>query len=354
MFPGGLIDLDRVSPTENRCRGPALALQEIVAAQMAGRTIATGSTALDLQAPPGILPDVQADQVPVDAFQPSGQDLQGLGHLQRGHQVDGRRQHSRRVAGGRGSRRWRGLEDTAQTGSPARNDCHGQALASHRGSVNPGDSLFLREVVQQKAGLEVVGAVQNAIGTLDQGLGVAIVEVLHPVLHGYRGVDGLQAAPGGDRLGKALTNILFREQGLPLQVALLDKVPIDQAESSDACTGQRLGLHRSQSPAADDDHVAAEQAFLSGCADFRKEDLAGIAGWKIRHEPYSGGRDRPEERPGKMIATAAGRWLDGQADFSRPPTPSGGFLRTRSAWPESPRARPGGPGRPPGSSDRFR
>ena len=321
---------------------------------MAGRTISAGAAAFDLQAPPGVPPDVQADQAPVDAFQPSGQDLQGLGHLQRGHQVDGRRQHSRRVAGGRGSRWWRGLEDTAQAGRPAGNDGHGQALASHRGSVNPGDSLFLGDVVQQEASLEVVGAVQNAVRTLDQGFGVASVEVLHPVLHGYRGVDGLQAASGGDRLGEALPNVLFREQGLPLQVALLDEVPIDQAESSDACTCQCLGLHRSQSPAADDDHAAAEQALLSGWADFRKENLAGVAGWKIRHERFSGGRDLPEDGPGKRIATAAGRWLDGRAHFSRPPAPSGGFLRTRSAWPESPRARPGGPGRPPGSSVRFR
>ena len=99
-----------------------------------------------------------------------------LGRLDRRGQVDGGVEDAGGVAGL--DRAGRGFgKDAGQAGGlkwrGAGQDVHGRGVGAERRGINPGDLLFDGIVVDQVAGLEVVGAVEDEVCAAQQFVDIA-------------------------------------------------------------------------------------------------------------------------------------------------------------------------------------
>ena len=87
-------------------------------------------------------------------------------------------------------------------------DVHGGGVGADGGGVDPGDGLLDAEVVEQVAGFEVVGGVEDdvdGLGVAGEQLGdVAGDEVGDVSVDGDGGVEARDVAASGGGLGKAL------------------------------------------------------------------------------------------------------------------------------------------------------
>ena len=106
------------------------------------RALAAGAIDLaqqrrDLDAAADVLPHVDVDQLAVDLVELAGQDLERLGRLEAGDDVDDRAQHAGRLAGAGLARRRGRLEDAAQARRLARQNRHRLAVAADRAAVDP-------------------------------------------------------------------------------------------------------------------------------------------------------------------------------------------------------------------------
>ncbi len=68
-----------------------------------------------------------------------------------------------------------------------------------------------------------------------------------------------------------------REYRLALQIRLVDRVVVDDADASDAGRGQIRKRRRAESARADDEHARRAQALLTGQADFGNQQMAAVA-----------------------------------------------------------------------------
>ena len=62
--------------------------------------------------------------------------------------------------------------DASQTRRYARHDRQLDTVAAHGGAVNPGDSAIDRGIVDQKTGLEIVGAIEDQVDVFKQILDI--------------------------------------------------------------------------------------------------------------------------------------------------------------------------------------
>ena len=186
------------------------------------------------------LPHIHGGDARAHRFGIARQNLERIGHLQR--RDDGRDgiQYAGRFAGGLGAARWLGIHAAKTSGAP-RNHRHGQAVAAHGGAIDPGDAAAQREIVQQVAGLEVVRAVEDQCGVVQQFGDVGRGDVRHNRAHGDGGINARQTAPGRHGLGQRFSGIGFFKQPLPLQIARLHIIPVDdgQAPPPGSCPGRR-------------------------------------------------------------------------------------------------------------------
>ena len=93
----------------------------------------------------------------------AGEDLDRLDGLDRGDHADDRRKDARRIAGRRGAGIGGLGHDAAKARSLAGQDGHRLPLGPQATAVDPGDAELHRGIVDQKAGLEIVGAIDDAI-----------------------------------------------------------------------------------------------------------------------------------------------------------------------------------------------
>ena len=92
----------------------------------------------------------------------------------------------------------------------------------------------------------------------------------------------LQMRLGGNGFGEHSGGVGLGEQGLALQVARFDVVAVNDAQLTDAGTGEERSLQASERATADHGGTGGEQLFLPAFADGVVEDLPGIAlavGW---------------------------------------------------------------------------
>ena len=166
-------------------------------------------------------------------------------------QVDGGVQNAPGVAGFNRARR-RLREDAGKAGAFTGQDVHGDAVAANGGGIDPWTAFAHGVIVQQVAGLEVVRAVEDEIGLFEQIFTVPRSKVFHVRLYRDGGVDLLQLAMSGNRLGQRFGGIALVEQNLPLQIAGLNVVAVDDADVAYAGANQQRAEHRSGGSAADD------------------------------------------------------------------------------------------------------
>ena len=120
-----------------------------------------------------------------------------------------------------------------------------------------------RDIVDEIADLEVVGAVENDVGVLRQLQDIGPVDVGDDRLDGDGGVDRTQLARGRLRLGQVIGDVVFVEEDLTLKVVRLDEIAIDDADEADAGPHQGVGDHGAERAAAAQGDTAFEQLALA-------------------------------------------------------------------------------------------
>ena len=160
-------------------------------------------------------------------------------------------------------------------------DGHGGGVGADGGGVDPGDALPHGEVVDQVAGFEVVGGVEDEVGGGEEVGDVGGDEIGDVGGEGDGGVGGEEFAAGGFGLGQGVAGVLLVEEDLSLEVGGLDEVAVDEGEVADAGAGEQRGGGGTGGANADDGDVGAGEGLLAAVADAGKEDLAGVAGVQV-------------------------------------------------------------------------
>ncbi|MFO0981554.1 MAG: hypothetical protein U1E76_07335 [Planctomycetota bacterium] len=202
------------------------------------------------------------------------QDLDGLGHLDGGHQRGQRRQHAGGVAGLELRRVGRIGEHTPQTSALSRTDRQHQAGAGDRAAVDPRQAMLHGMVVDEVARGEVVEAVDDQVDLEQQARHVARDQVI-----GVRGelrgrVDLQQVLACSLRLGQAQGGIALGIEHLAREIAELDDVAIDQREPAHAGAQQQHRRGRAERSQSDHGHARSGQPLQSRAADRREAGLA--------------------------------------------------------------------------------
>src|SRR5579875_1294407 len=113
------------------------AVQPLEATMLATGTIDLAQKRGNLDAALYVVPDVEIQQFAVDLVAAASQDLERLGRLQAGDDVDHGAEDAGRLAGARLTRRRGRLEDAAQARRLAGQDGHGLAVAADTAAVDP-------------------------------------------------------------------------------------------------------------------------------------------------------------------------------------------------------------------------
>ncbi|MNC41373.1 hypothetical protein D3C75_901390 [compost metagenome] len=138
------------------------------------------------------------------------------------------------------------------------------------------------DIINQEAHGKIIAAVQHQIHAGQQFFRIGRVQIGHMGLDGDQAVDSAQPFGGCRSLGPGAVRIGLLIEHLPLQIALLHKIPVDQADIPHAGPDHVVGQHGSQSAHADDSHTGFHKLQLAGFAQRPEKHLPGIAG---RHLP---------------------------------------------------------------------
>ena len=79
------------------------------------------------------------------------------------------------------------------------------------------------------------------------------------------------------RVGLGMPHVGIGMEDLPLEVRIIDRVEVDDAHSADPCGGQIHGDRRTQTARPDAQHGGVADLALTGQADFRKDQMAGVS-----------------------------------------------------------------------------
>ena len=137
------------------------------------------------------------------------------------------------------------------------------AIAAYGCGVDPGQGILHGEIVDKIAGLEVVGAVENKLCIFEQSLNVGWGQIGDMGLDHDFGVESRNFSGRGDCFRKGFSGIGFIKQGLPLQIAGLDVIAVNDADRAHARTGKQGSEHRASSAAADNGNARGGQLALT-------------------------------------------------------------------------------------------
>lgn len=154
-------------------------------------------------------PDVAGDEAAMESVAVAGEELDGFGGLQGCDEIDGRAEDADGVAGFFHTGEVRRAEETGEAGGFAGEDRHGEAVGGDGCGVNPWSVGLDGEIVDEEAGFEIVGPVENDVEPLQQFHGVLGIEVGDYSLDGNGGIDGLELALGGDGFGESVAGVGF-------------------------------------------------------------------------------------------------------------------------------------------------
>ncbi len=244
-------------------------------------------------------PEVEGQEGSAEKVGLPGEQLEGFGGLDGGGEVDGHGEDAGGVAGfdGAGGRLGEeageaggGLPGFAGEGAGglwrgrgwlegAGEDGHGGGVGADGGGVDPRLALLDGEVVEEVAGFEVVGGVEDEVGGAEETVDVGGDEVGDLRMDADGGVEAMDLAPGGFGLGESVAGVGLVEEDLPLEVGFFDEVAVDEGEGADAGAGEEGGGGGTGGADADDGDVGLAEESLAGDADAGEEDLAGVAGF---------------------------------------------------------------------------
>ena len=219
-----------------------------------------------------------------------GEELEGFGDLDGGSEVDGGGENAGGVAGFDGAGGGLG-EDAGEAGSGEKGvgsgrrggriglgeDGHGGGVGADGCGVDPGLGLLDGVVVEEVAGLEVVGGVEDEVGGGEEFVDVGRNEVGDVGMDDDGRVKESDLAASGFGFGEGLEGVGLVEKDLALEVGGFDEVAVDKSESADTGAGEQRGCGGSGGSATDDGDVGCGKHLLSGGADSGEEDLTGVS-----------------------------------------------------------------------------
>lgn len=256
-----LVDLDGVAAAEGDVRA-AFAGEMGEDALTADGAAGTGGGGGDLGVLEGAVgvgvPEVEGEEGAAEEAGLAGEKFEGFGDLDGGGEVDGGGKDAGGVAGLDGAGGGLG-EDAGEAGGLAGEDVHGGGVGADGGGVDPGLVLLDGEVVEEVAGFEVVGAVEEEMGRGEELGDVGWDEVGDVGEDGDGGVEEGDAAAGGFRFGEGGEGVGLVEEDLALEVGGLDEVAVDEGEGADAGAGDEGGGGGSGGAAADDGDVGRRE-----------------------------------------------------------------------------------------------
>ena len=156
-------------------------------------------------------------------------------------------------------------------------DVHGGGVGADGGGVDPWGAGLDGEIVEQVAGFEVVGGVEDDVCAAEEGGCVGRGQIGDVGCDSGFGVDLGEAAAGSFGLGQGFSGVLFGEEHLTLEVGGLDEVAVDDGEVADAGPREQTGGSGSGGSAADEGNVSGGELLLASDTDGRKKTLPGIA-----------------------------------------------------------------------------
>src|SRR5690606_21810310 len=227
---------------------------------------------------------VELQQAPAQRLADAQQQLDRLVGLQ---QADDARQHTQHAglgAVGRELRRRRLREQAAiawrLAALPARVEYAHLALEALHRAVYQRLAQLHAGIVEQVAKREIVRAVDHHVDAVQQRLDVVRGDPRLHRLDPDRGIERLQALPRRFHLGRADRGLGM--QDLPLQVAAVDDVVVDQAQVPHSGRRQVERRRRAEPARADHQHVRSAHALLPLDPDLGQAQVARIALEEIR------------------------------------------------------------------------
>ena len=221
-------------------------------------------------------PDVDGGESAIELGGLADEDLQGGGDLEGSDQSSKSAEDTGGVAGGLGSAGGVAIEAT-EAGGLVGKDGEGESVGADGGTVDPGDIAGDGVIVDEVAGLEVVGAVEDKIRGAHEFFDVGGGDVAGVGVDFDFGVDAMELEFGGSGFGERVSGILFGEEPLALEVGGFDEIAIEDGEMAEAGAGESGGMIGAEGSAADDGEVGGEEFGLTFGADAGEENLAGVA-----------------------------------------------------------------------------
>ena len=200
-----LVDLDGVAAAEGdvwASRAGEVGEDALAADLAAGAGRAGGDLGAFQGGVAGGSPEIEGEQGAAHELRLAGEELEGFGDLDGGGEIDGGGEDAGGVAGLDIAGGWGG-KDAGETGGGRATfevrgsrlelgeDVHGGGVGADSGGVDPGDGLLDGEVVEEVAGLEVVGGVQNDVSGGEEFGDVGGDEVGDAGVDGDGGVEAL-------------------------------------------------------------------------------------------------------------------------------------------------------------------
>jgi len=268
-----LVDLDRVASAKRDVRTAfagemgeeALVADGAAAARLAGRNLRSFAG-----------PEIEGEQRTAHEIGLAGEKLERFGDLNGCGKVDGSSENAGGVAGLDRAAGWLG-EDAGEAGRGirrARQDVHGCGVGSDGSGIDPGLGLLNGVVVEQIAGLKVVGGIEDEVGGPKEIGDVGGNKIGDVGVDGDTGIEEGDLAPRRLCLGEGFERVGLVEENLALKIGRLDKVAVDKGESADTSAGEQRGRGGSRSADADDGDMSRAEPLLAENSNARKESLA--------------------------------------------------------------------------------
>ena len=105
-------------------------------------------------------PDIAGNKVSMECRFAASEEFDGLGNFEGSDEINDRAEDADGVAGFFETSAG-GIEKASKAGRFARQNGHGDAITSDGGGINPGSASLDGEVIDEEAGLEIVGAVED-------------------------------------------------------------------------------------------------------------------------------------------------------------------------------------------------
>ena len=242
MGPVMLVDLDGVAAAERDVGACGSGEMGKAVTMMADGAVGVGRGGLELGA--GIQPEIEGQEGPAHEVGLAGEEFQGFGGLDGGGEIDGGAQDAGGVAGfdralrGSGEEAGRGTGVGGVGNRPSGRMFMVAAVRADGGGVDPRFGLLDGVVVEEVAGFEVVGAVEQEMGFGEERVNIGRDEVGDDGFDLDGGVEEGDFGASGLGFGGRGRGVGFVEEDLALEVGGFDDIAVDEGEMADAGAGE--------------------------------------------------------------------------------------------------------------------